>query len=217
MSVSLSMDEVPEVINLFRKNGLNGNLLFEPDSPFSDTELELLSREMRPFRLERDSEKRILVMSPTSTAYGRVTMRLSRMLDEWTEQEGSGICFGTDAGFTLPDKSVRAADVAWLSRARWYSLPPNDQDGFAKICPDFVVEVRSPTDTIKSQKTKMEMWLRNGARLAWLIDPVDERVWVYQPDQPEVELQGFDRTLSGEPVLPGFTLDLSRLRVGTLS
>lgn len=204
-----------DIVERWQAQGLGGQWLFAPEAPLSDAELERLSDEMKPYRLERDSDGHIVFMSPTSTRFSIVTSLLNAQLSAWAQHDGSGLAFGSDAGFTLPDSSMRSPDAAWLLLARWQALSASSQEGFARICPDFVVEVRSPRDTIKSQHAKMQMWLANGARLGWLIDPVDEAVWIYRPGAQPEALAGFDRSLSGEAVLPGFTLDLRRLRVPT--
>jgi Uma2 family endonuclease len=211
------MGDVAEVLEAITNTGIPGSFMFEPERPITDHELESLSRQLRPYRFERDSDGHLLIMSPTSLRSARVSNLLAHFITSWALDTGLGTAFGANAGFKLPDGSLRSPDAAWIVLSPEAQADPASEVEYVKGCPDFVVEVRSPRDTIKSQKTKMQMWLRNGARLAWLIDPVDERVWVYQPDQPEVELQGFDRTLSEETVLPGFTLDLNRLRVGTVS
>ncbi len=201
------------IVELWQSYGLGGQWFFAPESPLSDAELERLSDELKPYRLERDSHGHIVVMSPTSTRYSTVTSQLNAQLGAWAQEDGSGVVYSSDAGFTLPDGSMRSPDAAWLLRSRWQALTAQDQDGFARICPDFIVEVRSPSDTIKSQQSKMEMWLSNGARLGWLIDPVDETNWIYRPGATPEVLLGFDRKLSGEGVLSGFELDLGRMRV----
>ncbi len=202
------------IVERWQTLGLGGQWLFAPESPLSDAELERLSDELKPYRLERDSDGHIVIMSPTSSRYGLATQALILVLGTWAEADATGIAWGPDTGFTLPDGSMRSPDAAWLLRARWDALTAEQQDGFALICPDFVVEVRSPRDSVRSQQTKMEMWLSNGVRLGWLIDPVDEAAYIYRPSAEPEALAGFDRSLSGEGVLPGFALDLRRLRVG---
>lgn len=211
------MQQVESLIREFQAKGLGGQLLYEPDQPLNNIELERLSRELRPYRLERDATGLLLLMSPTSKSSARVNNLICHFLTEWALASGQGTVYGPDTGFQLADTSVRSPDAAWLNeevlQAR-SSEGTSDPTGFVQGCPVFVVEVISPSDSLRSQHKKMEMWMRNGARLGWLIDPVDEAVWIYRPSaEPEMRA-GFDRSLSGEGVLPGFELDLRRLRVG---
>jgi len=103
-------------------------------------------------------------------------------------------------------------DASWVAQARWDALSAADRRGFARICPDFVAELLSPSDRLTDTMRKMELWLEAGARLGWLIVPASELVFIFEPGQPMRPVVGFDQLLSGEPVLPGFALELRRLR-----
>ena len=116
----------------------------------------------------------------------------------------------SSAGFTLPDTSVRAPDVSWISNERWNALSEKDQDKFAKICPDFVIELMSDTDEKYTLPAKMEKYLQNGLRLGWVIDPFAQQTTIYRPDT-EPEIRPFADILTGETVLSGFELRLSDL------
>lgn len=165
-------------------------------------------------RIERTAQHEILLMSPTGSRSGKRNARLTFQLGKWCEQHPQlGEYFDSNTGFTLPDTSILSPDASWVSAAKWNALTPEQQDKFAPVCPEFVVELKSKTDSLKDLQAKMHDWLRNGARLAWLLDPDTETAYIYRPGQPEPEtVQGFDHELSGEAVLPGFRLRLSELR-----
>jgi Uma2 family endonuclease len=125
----------------------------------------------------------------------------------WAKRDGSGVAFDSSTGFELPNGAVRSPDVAWVSRARLSGLPQDDLDRFLPLCPDFVIELRSPTDRLSLLQAKMEEYAANGCRLGWLVDPTERRVWVYRPGQP-VETIDDPATFSGDPDLPGLSVDL---------
>ncbi len=138
-------------------------------------------------RVERDANGEILVMTPAGSKTSKMNMRIGRLLDEWAEADGRGVAFDSNGGFTLPDGSMRAADAAWVALPRWKALSDADQSRYAPLCPDFVIELRSPSDSLPEFKEKMDLWIANGAQLAWLIDPMEQAVSVYRPDQqPEL-------------------------------
>jgi Uma2 family endonuclease len=118
--------------------------------------------------------------------------------------------FDSSTGFVLPDKSMLSPDASWVEKSRWESLTTAQQEKFAPLCPDFVMELKSPSDSIKYLKDKMKTWIKNGCRLAWLIDPESKEVTIYRVDG-SVELKAFNENLDGENVLPGFSFDLTKL------
>ncbi|UOQ77122.1 Uma2 family endonuclease [Hymenobacter sp. 5516J-16] len=165
-------------------------------------------------RIERTANHEILLMSPTGSRSGKRNFRLNFQLGKWWEQHQQlGEAFDSNTGFTLPDGSVLSPDASWVSAAKWNALTLEQQDKFAPVCPEFVVELKSSSDSTKTLQAKMLDWLRNGAQLAWLIVPETETAYLYRPGQPEPEVvQGFEKELSGEAVLPGFRLRLAELR-----
>ncbi|GAB3825799.1 Uma2 family endonuclease [Hymenobacter jeollabukensis] len=165
-------------------------------------------------RIERTANHEILLMSPTGSRSGKRNARLIFQLGKWCEQHPAlGEYFDSNTGFRLPDSSILSPDASWVSAAKWNALTPEQQDKFAPLCPELVVELKSNTDSLKALQAKMHDWLRNGAQLAWLLDPETETAYLYRPGQPEPEtVQGFDNELSGETVLRGFRLRLSELR-----
>lgn len=120
------------------------------------------------------------------------------------------MALGPNSGVTLPDGSVRAADAAWVSWERWNALTHEQQKGFAPICPQFVIELRSESDSLPQLQEKMRLWLANGAELAWLIDPSRKVVEIYRLGKP-VELQEGYTAVYGEDPVGGFVLELSRI------
>jgi Uma2 family endonuclease len=130
-------------------------------------------------------------------------------LQAWSRQNQLGKAFDSSGGFKLPNGADRSPDASWVQRERWESLSLEQREKFLPLCPDFVVELRSASDRLKSLQDKMQEYRENGAKLGWLIDPQNKRVEIYRPDQEEVEIQENPTTLSGENVLPGFILDLT--------
>ncbi|MBO3269591.1 Uma2 family endonuclease [Hymenobacter defluvii] len=165
-------------------------------------------------RIERTANHEIVLMSPTGSRSGKRNARLNGQLYNWfIDHTELGEVFDSNTGFTLPDGSVLSPDASWVSAAKWNALTTEQQDKFAPVCPEFVVELKSATDSTKTLQAKMLDWLRNGAQLAWLLVPETETAYLYRPGQPEPEVvQGFDQELSGEAVLPGFRLRLTELR-----
>lgn len=164
-------------------------------------------------RIERTAQHTILIMSPTGSLSSQHNAEINFQLSLWNREGRLGRVFDSNGGFRLPDGSIRAPDAAWLANARWETLTLEQQKKFAPLCPEFVLELASETDSVVDLQAKMLDWLRNGAQLAWLIIPETETAYIYRPSQPEPELvKGFENELSGEAVLPGFLLRLAELR-----
>jgi Uma2 family endonuclease len=164
----------------------------------------------RDLRIERTSDGEILIMPPTSSDAGRTNFSLIGLFFAWVDADGTGVGFDSSTGFTLPNGAVRSPDAAWVKRARWDALTKEQRKEFSPLCPDFVVELRSPTDSLRTLRAKMREYIDNGARLGWLIDPIDKKVYVYSP-AAEVTCLENPKTILGDPVLPGFVLELGRL------
>ena len=161
-------------------------------------------------RMELTAERELIVMPPTGLITGLRNGDLIYQLGHWSHRDGTGVFFDSNAGYTLPNGAIRAPDASWLLRPRWESLTPAEQAGFAPICPDFVIELRSPSDSLAVVQAKMAEYIDNGARLGWLIDPQARRVYVYRPGRPVAMLDA-PETVSGDPELPGFVLDLTEI------
>ena len=161
----------------------------------------------RDSRLERDADGGMVVMAPASSDGGGRNLALGARIWNWNEATGLGRAFDSSAGFTLPNGAVRAPDVSWMTRERWEAVPQDERRRFARVVPDFVVELRSPSDAPKDLRAKMAEYLSQGVRLGWLIDPEAQTVEIYRPGR-EAETLARPETLSGEDVLPGLVLEL---------
>jgi len=161
-------------------------------------------------RIERNAEGALLIMPPagweTSDRNAEITMQLRL----WAKRDGTGVATDSSGGFLLPNGAVRSPDAAWLPRSRLAHLSPRQRSQFIPVCPDFVLELRSPSDRLQTLQAKMQEYLDNGTLLGWLIDPVNGRAYIYRPGAP-VERLTRPATLSGDPLLPGFILDLREI------
>jgi len=164
----------------------------------------------RDLRIERTPKGELIIMSPAGSETGNRNFDLIVQLGIWTRQDGTGIGFDSSTGFTLPNGGTRSPDAAWIKLERWNAIPPEQQVKFAPICPDFVVELRSPSDNLQPLKDKLQEYIDNGTSLGLLIDRKNRKVYIYRPQQ-EVECLDNPSTLSGDPLLPGFVLDLSKI------
>ena len=166
----------------------------------------------KQLRIERGPDGQITVRPPVSSIMSLINAELSYQVAQWNRETELGIVFGSSAGFTMPNRAVLSPDTSWMPRGRWQAISPADRQRFAHACPDFVVELLSPTDRLTDTMRKMEHWLEAGARLGWLIAPGTESVYIFEPGQPVRPVVGFDQELVAGPVLPGFALELRRLR-----
>jgi len=164
----------------------------------------------RDLQIERTSEGDILIMAPEAGSSGRGSSKLNAVFEQWAERDGAGQVFGSSTGFTLPNGAMRSADVAWVRNERLDALTEEEWQKFLPLCPDFVLELRSPSDAMGSLQKKMEEYRENGAQLGWLLDPVSKRVHVYRPGAA-VEVLDNPATVAGEPVLRGFVLDVLQI------
>ena len=159
-------------------------------------------------RLERSAEGDLILMPPESSWSGHRNSKISQYLGLWADQHG-GFEFGSSAGFILPNGACRSPDSSWISIERWTSLSTDDRSGFARICPDFVIELRSPSDSLTTLQSKMQEYMANGSKLGWLIDPSTKTVMIYRLGQESPESLINPPQLSGETILPGFILNQS--------
>lgn len=165
----------------------------------------------RDLRLERTAQGHLVVNPPTGGETGHRNLNLTTQLGVWFEANDTlGIAFDSSTGFELPNGANRSPDAAWVRQERWAALSVEQRQGFIPLCPDFVVELCSKTDSLKDLRAKMQEYLENGTQLGWLIDPKHQQVDVYRAGR-EVEVLDAPMTLSGEGVLPGFTLSLKRI------
>lgn len=176
----------------------------------TDERFALLCRENPELRLELTAQRELLIMPPTGSKTGLRNSRLTLRLATWAETDGTGLVFDSSTGFTLPNGAKRSPDASWLRRDRWEALTEAQQNGFAPVCPDFVAELRSPQDRPSVLQEKLREYTENGARLGWLIDPLERRVSVFRGSHT-VEVLEDPASLDGEAVLPGFVLHVGEL------
>jgi Uma2 family endonuclease len=181
-----------------------------PTINLTDDEFYEFCQHNPDLRIERTATGALVVMPPTGGESGHRNADLTIDVGLWNRQTELGIVFDSSTVFKLPNGANRSPDVAWITNERWNALSVEQQKKFPPIAPDFVIELRSETDTLKDLQEKMREYMDNGVRLSWLIDPQTKQVSIYRPDQPAETLQS-PTTLSGEAVLPGFVLDLSRI------
>ncbi len=164
----------------------------------------------RDYRIERTAEGDILVMSPEAASSGRGSFRLGYFFETWAETDGSGQCFGSSTGFILPNSAMRSPDIAWVLNERLKTVSNEEWNKFLPLCPDFVLELRSPPDRLGLLQDKMREYIANGARLGWLLDPVARQVHIYRPESKPRILDN-PAEISGDPVLPNFCLDVPKI------
>lgn len=164
----------------------------------------------RDLRIERNAEGELLLMPPTGAETGNRNAEITMQLRSWAKRDGSGVSFDSSAGFVLPNKAVRSPDASWIKRSRLAAFTPEQRRKFLPCCPDFVLELRSPSDELSVLQAKMQEYTDNGAQLGWLIEPEAKRVYVYRPETPVSCLEGVD-LISGDPILPGFVLELAEI------
>ncbi|AFZ44069.1 protein of unknown function DUF820 [Halothece sp. PCC 7418] len=177
----------------------------------SRSDFAVIAAVNRDLRLERTADGTLIVNPPTGSESGRRNLSISAQLWIWAEANDTlGVAFDSSAGFELPNGAIRAPDTSWITRDRWDALSQAEKEGFAPLCPDFVIELRSNSDKLATLQDKMREYLANGARLGWLIDPQNQRVEIYRSGQA-VEVLEQPKQLSGEEILPHFTLNLQRI------
>jgi len=180
-----------------------------PAARLSDEEFIAFCQANEPYRFEMNERGEILMMTPLGLKGSNFEGYVFRKLEDWAEQTGKGFAVGANAGFRLPDTSLRMPDAAWISSERWNALTPEQREKFGQFCPEFLVEVRSPTDRAAAVERKMLKWMANGAQLGWLIDPIRKLAIVYRPGQePETKLR--PDFLDGEGPVDGFRLKMER-------
>jgi len=169
-----------------------------------------LCEENPELKLERNANGELIVMPPTGGETGKRNLTAGAQLWTWNEQTELGEAFDSSTGFTLPNKADRSPDASWVEKSRWSALTPEQREKFIPLCPDFVIELVSPSDSLKKTQEKMQEYMENGCRLGWLINRKKREVEIYRPGQ-DVEVLHSPLTLSGENVLPGFVLNLQKI------
>lgn len=180
-------------------------LELHPIIDLTDEQYYQLCRNNPDIKFERDREGRLIIVPPTGGNTGRRNADLTTDLSLWNREAKLGIVFDSSTQFRLPNNGARSPDAAWVKMERWEALTEEQQEKFPPICPDFVIELRSPSDRLAPLQAKMQEYLDSGLRLGWLIDPKHKQVEIYRQGQVMEVLQPAN-TLSGEDVLPGFVL-----------
>lgn len=185
-------------------------LQLEPVIAMTDDQFYQFCQLNRDLCIERNASGELVIMPPTGAETDRCNFDIIVQLGIWVKQDGTGVGFGSSGGFTLPNGAVRSPDAAWIKRTRWEAIPLELRKKFAPICPEFVIELRSETDNLRILQDKMQEYIDNGTQLGWLIDRKQRQVFIYRPNAV-VEVLNNPETLRGEPLLPGFSLDLSQV------
>src|SRR6476646_4562679 len=172
-------------------------LNLSPVLELTDEQFAQLCQANRDLRLERTATGELIIMPPAGGKTGRRNLNLSYQLGAWNHQNELGVAFDSSTGFRLPKGGDRSPDAAWVAKDRWEALSEEEQEGFVPLCPDFVVELRSKTDSLATLQAKMREYQENGARLGWLLDPQRQQAEIYRLGQPVETLQN-PETLSGE-------------------
>ena len=187
---------------------LNNTITIPQTFKVTHEQFQQIAAVNRDLRLERNATGELIVMPPTGSETGNRNLDISGQLWLWNRQTKLGIAFDSSSGFKLPNGADRSPDASWVKLERWQTLTPKEQEGFAPLCPDFVVELRSKSDNMEPLREKMREYIANGACLGWLIDRKNQKVEIYRCDR-DVEILDNPNTLSGENVLPGFVLNLT--------
>jgi Uma2 family endonuclease len=176
----------------------------------TDEQFWQLCQRNREYRFEVNAQGDLIIMPPTGSDTGRRNFDIIVQLGMWNKKYKLGIAFDSSTGFTLSNGAKRSPDASWIKLARWNSLTIEEQEKFAPICPDFVVELRSKTDALKPLQKKMQEYIDNGTKLGWLIDRQNQQVEIYRINKT-MEIIKSPSSLSGENILPNFTLDLTEI------
>ncbi|PHJ59696.1 hypothetical protein VF14_34735 [Nostoc linckia z18] len=186
-------------------------LQIPPSMQMTDEQFFEFCQVNRDLRIERNKFGELVIMPPTGSETGNREINISGQLWVWSEQDGTGITFSSSTGFKLSTGAERSPDASWIKLERWNSLSPEQQQKFAPICPDFVVELKSPSDNLQTLKEKMEEYMNEpGIQLGWLIDRKQGKVYIYRPGLSEECLDN-PASVSGDPILPGFILNMSKV------
>ncbi len=182
-------------------------LRFAPAIELTDDQFFALCQQNRDLRLERTAQGDVIVMPPTGFETGSHNSSITAQLYVWAKNDGTGVACDSSTGFTLPNGADRSPDAGWVRRERLVQFTAEQKRRFLPVCPDFVIELRSPSDKLEDVQAKMAEYIENGARLGWLIDSEAKSVHVYRPGSVVSVLVGV-LEVSGEPELSGFVLDL---------
>ncbi len=176
----------------------------------TDEQFYQLCQDNRDLRFERNTNGDMVIMPPTGGETSNRNLRIIQQLGIWTDENQTGIAFDSSGGFKLPNGADRSPDAAWIPQEKWEKLTQEQRQKFLPLCPDFVIELRSPSDNLKSLQNKMQEYIENGTKLAWLINRQDRQVEIYRQGQ-DVEILDNPQILSGENILINFVLELEKI------
>jgi Uma2 family endonuclease len=185
-------------------------LHLRPVIDLTDDQLYEFSQLNRDLRIERNAKGELIIMPPTGGDTGERNAEITMQLRLWAKRDGTGTTFDSSTGFRLPNGAVRSPDASWSKQARLVALTAEARKKFVPVCPDFMIELRSATDSLTVLQDKMQEYIENGTQLAWLLDPEHRKVYLYSTQASIKELDN-PATISGDPVLPGFVLDLNEV------
>ena len=169
-----------------------------------------LCRDNSDFFLELSAQKELIIMSPPGANTSRRNAIIIQRLGNWAEKDRTGVVFDCACHFDLPNGAIRSPDAAWVKREHWDAFRDKDKEEGFPICPEFVVELMSPSSRLKTVKRKMEEFIANGSQLGWLIDPYNKMVYVYRPSMPAETLEN-PTAVIGDPILPGFVFNVAEI------
>ena len=176
----------------------------------TDDQFMRLCRDNGDFHFEITAEKELIVMTGSNPETDRKNANITMQLGVWATRDGTGVFFGSSAIFLLPNGARRVPDGAWIRKERWNQLTEQRKSTLTEICPDFIIELRSPSDRIGVLEQKMDEYIRNGAQLAWLLDPFDHAATIYRPAHAPQRIE-HPSVISGDPELPGFKFDFRQM------
>ncbi|MBD2361480.1 Uma2 family endonuclease [Anabaena minutissima FACHB-250] len=176
----------------------------------TDEQFFKLCQANRDLRFERTATGELIIMPPTGGETGNRNGRLNQQLMNWTDADGTGIAFDSSTCFKLPNGADRSPDAAWIKLSRWNTLTEEEKEKFPPICPDFVIELLSPSDSLKVAQEKMKEYIDNGVSLGFLINRKSRQLEIYRQGQ-EVEVLDSPATVSGEDILNGFVMNLGMI------
>lgn len=186
------------------------NFILDVHSVLTGEDFVQLVRDNPELQMELTAKGELILMPPTGARTGLRNLEIDRQFGNWAKENNLGLAFDSSTLFILPNGARRSPDLSWIKRNRWNALTDEEQEGFAPICPDFVIELRSRSDNLPPLEDKMIEYITNGALMAWLIDPLKRRVYVYRPGR-KVDILEDPDTVSGDPELPGFELNVREL------
>jgi Uma2 family endonuclease len=182
----------------------------EPRRKMTSEEFWEFCSQNRKLNAELTKEGEVIIMPPTGWETSDRNSELNLQLRLWAKKDKKGKVADSNGGFILPNGATRSPDSSWVLKSRLEQLPKEALEKFLPLCPDFVVEITSPSDNLSDTQTKMLEYIENGAKLGWLIHTKTKQVFIYQPNK-QVEILENPAKVSGEPLLEGFYLDLTEI------